>query len=83
MSKGQLTDAQFDALCWFGGQGGDGIRQQGGTILARGELSPFMGTTFNKLGGAGYLERYGEKRIRLTAEGISYLRGYDIEVGTS
>ncbi len=76
----RLTEAQFKALMWFAFHGGDGMRQSGGLILAAGELSPFMGRTLNALGGMDFLEKYGDRRIRITAAGRAFLALHDVQV---
>ena len=65
-----MTDAQRDALRWFSEHQGDGVfAGRGGTLLAGGEIAPHTRSTFNALISAGYVEKYGRKRIRLTDAG--------------
>lgn len=64
-----ITPAMKTALEWLTERGGDGVfsRRHGHTVLAAGEVAPFMRATFNKLREAGLVEFYGERRIRVLA----------------
>lgn len=64
-----ITPAMKSALEWLTERGGDGVfsRRHGHTMLAAGEIAPFMRATFNKLREAGLVEFYGVRRIRVVA----------------
>lgn len=65
-----LTHAQREALKWLGDRGGDGIFDNNGVLLARGETAPFTRGTWNTLAESGRVEFYkptgaGRGRCRL------------------
>jgi hypothetical protein len=66
-----VTKSQKAALVWFIEHGGDGVRQGRGRcqVLAGGEIAPFYWLTFKTLISGGYLEAYGDWRIRTTVMG--------------
>jgi len=66
-----LTKAQSSALEWLKKHGGDGIFNNGGVLLAAGEMAPVTRSTWNALRDAGLVEFYkptgkGRGRVRLT-----------------
>lgn len=69
-SKQQQTREQTDAVKWLGYRGGDGIFDQNGVLIARGETAPHTRSTWNALAAAGLVEFYkptgkGRGRCRL------------------
>ena len=71
-----MTPAQREALEWLDRHNGDGVFMRGGagnTLIAAGEVSPVMRSTWNALAASNLVEFYGGKnnrsRCRLTASG--------------
>lgn len=64
------------ALLWLRNRNGDGVFQRNQVLLAAGEDAPVMRSTWNRLADAGMVERYAERRLRVTAAGLAAdLRG--------
>ena len=55
---GELTQAQRNALKWLREQGGDGIFDKNGILVAAGEPGCFMRSTWNVLAERGLVEFY-------------------------
>ena len=69
--SGGMTEAMRDALKWLSAHNGDGaFAGRGHTLIAAGEIAPFLRSTWNALLKSGHVEEYqGRKRIRLTELG--------------
>lgn len=63
----EMTEAQHNAVKWLREHNGDGhFGGRGGTLMAAGEIAPFMRSTWNALEKLGAVEFYQERRrIRL------------------
>ncbi len=71
MAARNMTQAQTEALDWLKKHGGDGVfaEKNRQVLLAAGERAPVMRSTWTGLCELGLVEVYGNRRLRLTAEG--------------
>lgn len=72
-----ITEAGKSALLWLRNRNGDGVFDKNQVLTAAGERAPYMRSTWSKLEGLGFAERYlNGRRIRVTTQGYAInLRG--------
>ena len=66
------TPSQLSALKWLLNRNGDGVfgeKSNHSVLLAGGERAPIMRGTWSRLEALGLVERYGNKRLRVTDAG--------------